>query len=203
VHTENMMSVEPNDYMRRRTDRISIFQVGFEASSELNDAMHRFLLEKFQQDRTVFRSYEELRLPVHSGGSDGLRHDSEGQKAIDQYDKRIRSLGSVPIAIMQARTVMVERGDIQVNLLLSLTREQRRQLGGQVLRHLDVTSTAPLAVYARLSSKEVRPEGEVRSAALALRRAIADPSDDTEASRYYVARPHVLVRSGSRPGARG
>jgi hypothetical protein len=197
------MSVEPNDYMRRRTERISLFQVGFEASSELNDAMHRFLLEEFQQERPVFRSYEELRLPVHSGGSDGLRYGSEDQKAIDQYDKRIRSLGNVPIAITQARTVMVERGDIQVGLLLVLTIEQRRQLGGHVLRHLGVNSMAPLAVYAKLSGKVVRAEGEVRSAARALRGAIASPSDHAEAGSYYVMRPHVLVSTGRRPEPEG
>lgn len=203
LHTEATMSVEPNDYMKRRTEQISLLQVGFEASQKLNDAMHRFLLDKFQQDQTIFRSHDELHLPVRGGSSDGFRYSYEDRRALDRYDRRLRSIGSVSIAIVQARTLVVEHGDIQVELLLSPSAEQRRRLGGHVLRHLEDTPDAPLAVYARLVHAELRQEDELRSAAVALRKACTGSPDVAESDAYYVTRPHILVRTGSQSGLSG
>lgn len=193
------MSVEPNDYMKRRAEQTSLVQVGFEPSRKLNDAMHRFLLDKFQHEHIIFRSYDELDLPVYTGDSDGLHYDVIDEKELNEYDKRLRLLGGMPIAILQARTVMVERGNLHVDLQIAPTREQRRQLGGVVLRHFDIYSNKPLSVYAKLSRETTRSQDDVRNAAVALRKVFANRHEEAESDAYYVTRPHVLVQPVSQP----
>lgn len=195
------MTIHPGDILIPKPERTSVLQVGFDASPKLNDALHRFLLPEKQRRQFLFRTKLARHLLYDDSDNDGIRYDREIAAQLAEDRKRLRSIGTLPLAIWRAETGQSPKtGDVQIQLELQPSRIQRQLLGGFVLHELARSSEEPLIIYTRLSHNSLRSNDEVAQAAYMLEHDVGMHQLNRPASvrptALYLNNPHITERTG-------
>lgn len=194
------MTTDSDPFLTPRPKSTSRLEVGFDPSSELNDALHRFLLPENQQRAITLRAERSRTLPYIDSDNNGVRYHHEDARRLSEDALRFRQLGGLAIAINRIETGWSREGDVQVRLGLDLTPRLRKSLGGFVLGGANELMASPPWVFVQFPHSRLREQSDVILAARYLNDCVVGrkPKPEvirTPSSPLYVQSPRIIERA--------
>ena len=190
-------------------------RVSFAPSHSLDDALHRFLLPKYENRQILLYSERHVRLPYDWSDTGGPRYDRHDAQRLANQELQLRDMGQQPIRLRQLEMLESTRGDWRVRFELDPTIHQRRQLGGFVLGDLIENIQAQVWVYASIHHAAAAPASQVKEEAARLNQLLTPLSPprheeggdhvtrvrrarafDDIAGRFFVVQPRLIERTG-------
>lgn len=203
-------------YPRPRLE--AALQVAFLPSPQLETALRGFLLPEDQRaiqttnykfGQIVLKTVAERRFAFDHSDNEGIRFIPTDKAALARETSLFDDMAEEPIGVTGIGLHVGENHDIVVTFPLKLADEQRRRLGGVVLKGHINTADKPLVVYKRFDHKDILQDEEaiIHQAAWMHRtiqgysRFQAEHLNSYVSPPFYVHHPHHTGAQLRRPRA--
>lgn len=198
-------NVDKDAYIYPKPRLEAAVHVGFLPSPQLETALRGFLLPQNQEDfyatgnrmgKIVLKSVAERRFGFDRSDNDGIRFIPIDKLALAQETVVFDDMREEPIHVADITLFEATNHDFVVAFPLGPTPEQRRRLGGVVLRDCLSATDAPLLVYKRFDHQLLPDADAVIHHAAMIHRTLTthhqggDGQLPNTTSPFYVNHPH-------------